>query len=432
MAATGMIIDGIAASEAIDSSGEILDVEGCDISDLENGLGVLNWEHRNEESQGASPSDIVGKIIYCKKIFKRDECENERQRSYWDKINLPFIYIIGRLYDGAGHSSAKDLAAQIRDHLANNEPILCRYSIEGSTLQKDGQRLVRSIARRIAVTIKPCNRSCNSGVLEDPNAPKGFELKADAESNDALQEILDSKKSEHYHPNYTPLGGVYQGEYNPLVKEEDSKELLKTYIKLKALQKALTAGMGGCAPGELTGGAALQTEHLAKKKLQNQALAALRDYGKGVTNKAEFKAFVKHRLPEAADEFIDHFVDVAHDYTMKKSEQSEPLDHVVVKLQKLCIDLKKAVDESKKSKPAFVMFGGMQVVPGKLVTPKGEHYIALHEDGDRFVAAPDGDDWDSEDLCSFPKLKAHSHYAVITRPKVIINGLLHSYHEDKE
>ena len=40
---TGMTLDGILGSAAIDSSGEILDVEGADISDWERGRMLLNW-----------------------------------------------------------------------------------------------------------------------------------------------------------------------------------------------------------------------------------------------------------------------------------------------------------------------------------------------------------------------------------------------------
>lgn len=118
--ATGMIIDGVAASEAIDSSGEVLDVKGCDISSFENGDGLLNWEHRGEDAKGASANDIVGHIIYAKKIYKADDCADRRQRMYWDMVKLPLIYIKARLYDGGGHPGAIALAAQIRDHVQNN------------------------------------------------------------------------------------------------------------------------------------------------------------------------------------------------------------------------------------------------------------------------------------------------------------------------
>ena len=60
----GTWIDGIAASEHLDSSGERIEIQGIDLSSL-NRDGVFNWEHKYE---GAS--HIVGKIYEAKKIFK--------------------------------------------------------------------------------------------------------------------------------------------------------------------------------------------------------------------------------------------------------------------------------------------------------------------------------------------------------------------------
>ena len=219
--ATGMLLDGIFGSEAIDSSGEILDIEGADISDLEEGKGVFNWEHRGEDSDGASPNDVVGKIIYAKKIFKESDCENDREKGYWNQVKMPFIYGVGRLYDAAGHPGAVALAAQIRDHHANGEPILARFSVEGSTLEKKDNRLLRSVIRRVAITLKPCNKTAHSGLLADPNAPKGFEQKPEADAEDLL--AVKTKKFEH--PNFLRLGASFETEILPL--ESLSKSLAR-------------------------------------------------------------------------------------------------------------------------------------------------------------------------------------------------------------
>src|ERR1051325_9606994 len=96
---TGMIFDGVLGSEAIDSSGEVLSVKGADISDVEKGTLLLNWEHIPEDKSSAT---LVGKVISAKKIFSEADCDNERQRMYWREMQLPFIYGICRLYDGAG------------------------------------------------------------------------------------------------------------------------------------------------------------------------------------------------------------------------------------------------------------------------------------------------------------------------------------------
>ena len=300
---SGMIIDGVAASEAIDSSGEILDVKGCDTSDLENGVGVLNYEHRGDDANGASPNDVVGKIVFCKKIFKKDDCDDKRQEFYWEKVKLPFIYIKARLYDGAGHPGAIAAAAMIRDHHANGEPILARYSIEGSTLKKEGNRLVRSMARKVALTLKPCNKSAISGLLSDPNGPNPVTEKQATKS--LLQDLADTVKSEF---------ASYEMEADPLVKDE-------------SLIKTLEAGGYDAAPSTLTQGSALQREDLGptesleahRERIRNQLKAALRDYDP-VEHK-DTRAFLKHYLPKADDTYKDYFENLVGDVKARGLKQ---------------------------------------------------------------------------------------------------------------
>lgn len=163
----GMIIDGVFASESVDSSGESLLVAGCDISTMQAGEGLAVYEHRKKDDPGASPNDILGRIIYARKIFGPQDCEDDRQRWFWDRVGCALIYGKVRLYDGAGHPGAQALAAQVRDHHANGEKLAIRFSIDGSTLHRDGGVLTRTIGRDIALTARPCNRTCDSGVLFD-------------------------------------------------------------------------------------------------------------------------------------------------------------------------------------------------------------------------------------------------------------------------
>ncbi len=214
----GMILDGIFASQVWDSSGEVLDIEGCDISEMVEGRGLANYEHRNDESTGATSQDIVGKIVYAKKIIKESDAEDERQKMFWNKIKVPFIYGMVRLYDGAGHLSAQGLAAQIRDAVKNKEQILVRFSIDGSTLERDGNHLKRTIARRVALTIKPCNKTCDSDLVVDPNAPEGYDKKPQ-------KPLASMVKKEH--PLYGRLGT--SGEI-----EQDAPEQHSLWKALKA------------------------------------------------------------------------------------------------------------------------------------------------------------------------------------------------------
>jgi hypothetical protein len=334
--ATGMIIDGVFASQAIDSSGEILDVEGCDISTLSKD-GVANYEHKEGDKKGSGNNgeEIVGKIVYAKKVFGASDCDTDREKKYWSDIKVPFVYGMVRLYDGAGHSGAQALAAQIRDHHANGDPILVRFSIEGSTLERDGQRLKTSVARRVALTLKPCNRTAVSGLIEDPKAPIGFDKKPanqEVEVDDILAGLVE-KGEVLQHPNYTKLGGAHELQADPLVDEDALTKTAKLWVKAKIL-KALTAGSyAGTAPSNLTQGSALQREDSG---LRTRMKNAVNNYKPAKNfDKAEFKAFAKAFLPEADDSFMDHFADVAHDYHMKRMRKAEE-------------DLDKA---AKKSKP---------------------------------------------------------------------------------
>jgi len=314
----GLILSGCAASSAIDSSGEILDIEGADISDLEEGRGVLNYEHVNDKDKGASFNSIIGRIIFAKKLFKLGDCSTDDERKFWNQVKLPMIYIQVELFDEEGHPGAVAAAAMLRHYAARGLPMLQRYSIEGSTLEQDGQKIKKSIIRRVALTTKPCNRSCHSGILEDPKAPKGPEAEKDP---------LETGKAEE-HPSYRKLGGSVELECDPICKMEelelDSDTLrANAYLKLQTIKKAITAGNYNAAPGSLTQGAALQVEdrNLHKARFKNQVMAVCRDYRK--EDHGDLKAFLKHRLPEADPEFIDTFARLVSEYSVKKTEASD-------------------------------------------------------------------------------------------------------------
>jgi hypothetical protein len=160
-------IDGIAASEHLDSAGERIEIKGIDISSLTVD-GVLNFEHKSNEA-----SQIVGKIIYAKKILKKEDCENERQEYFWNKIKTPYLYIIGELFDAVGHKGAQDVAAMLKydslkeKYKSDNDRKLINFSIEGQKLEKRGSLIKKCIARKVSITITPCNKACEAEELKD-------------------------------------------------------------------------------------------------------------------------------------------------------------------------------------------------------------------------------------------------------------------------
>jgi len=427
---TGMILSGVAASENTDSSGEVLDISGCDISTLTG--GKVNYEHIQSDDEEENPyapgEEVVGKIIYSKKIFKRGDCDNEDQEKYWDEIEVPFIYIQYRLYDLAGHRGAQALAAAIRDAHANGEKITVRLSIEGATLQKEGNVLKASMAKAVAATWGPCNRACDVNLLSDPGAPKGFK---DPDKQDLLSDILGMDKAERPlgHPNRQKLGksqtDTYSVLHDPMVYDNLKKSAVA--LAMKHLKKTMTAGGGNVAPGNLVGGAAL-----GKESLQRRIKKTITEYQpQGTFNKAEFVAFAKSHLPEIDDKFMDYFADVAKDYHLKvkKSERQLYPDAFIRKAEFLTIELRKTAEQVCQARALSqgthkVMFGDKPVVPGRLQAKDGDYDI-LHEDDSHYTGVKSGTSPKQyhNKLLRFPKAKEGSHFHVMRRPSVLLTDL---------
>jgi predicted GNAT family acetyltransferase len=156
----GTKLDGVWASQACDSSGEILSVSGIDTSSMQND-GVVTWEHN-----GSQASQIIGRVKYTKKIFSEADCDTDRQRHYWNKTEMPFLYGIAELFDSEGHSGAKDVSAILKYNKQNastDSSSLLGWSIEGAKISKDGMQITKSIGRNVSLTVKPCNKTCILG-----------------------------------------------------------------------------------------------------------------------------------------------------------------------------------------------------------------------------------------------------------------------------
>lgn len=291
---TGMLLDGVFASEAIDSSGESISIKGLDISTFDEGKGLANWEHK-DSSGDSNGQEIVGKVVYARKIYNEDDCLDDRQKLFWKRTKLPFLYGVIRLYDGAGHDGAKAIAASIRDSVANSEPIVIGFSIEGATLQREGNKLKSTVARLVALTTKSCNKQAVSGILSDPNAPAGYDTNPE-KARTVLKTVVD--------PMNMRLGGT---------ETEYGADMLK----------ALSAGSYNTAPGALTGGAALQVEDRTKKTAA-MAKAAARDWPKTGKFRDFLKSYLeKAELGDVSDDFLDHFSDLVESkyYRVKKAEE---------------------------------------------------------------------------------------------------------------
>ena len=296
-----MILDGISASQHIDSSGEVLDIKNHDISDLEEGRGVLNFEHNND-----SPDDIIGSIIFAKKIMEKSDCDNDRERMYWDACGTPFVYIKAELFDNEEHPGAVAAAAMVRYYHKRNQKILAGFSIEGSTLEREDNYLKRSVGRRVALTLRPCNKSAISGVYSDE--PENTEIKK-------FMTLSDN-------PNVktVEIDTLLFDEIEKAEKTESNllSELKKSIIELN---KTLTAGGYDVAPSQLTGGSALQTEHNATKKqrgLSKELKEKLKRVASEWDGKKPLRDKVKAAMPEVSDYYVDHFTELAEELSLKK------------------------------------------------------------------------------------------------------------------
>ena len=244
-------IRGVACSEAIDSSGEILELAGADISSLLEGKGFLSWEHESTEE---SPENVIGKVTYVKKIFSEKDCDTPIQLQYFEMCKkIPYLYLEGEMFDDAGHPGAECIKALMRYAKSKNEPMEIGFSIEGQTLQRDGHRLVKTVLRGCTTTLKSCNKQAFAQLIdENPQFKK-------SQGNDKFQPLakgLTINAADCYSEDYNPSDAIYS---------------LQSFTQLA---KALSADMPTAAPGANVGGAALAAseEEPKKKKLKKDVL----------------------------------------------------------------------------------------------------------------------------------------------------------------
>lgn len=324
---TGLICDGIASAETIDSSAEILMIDGCDLTEFQEGRGVINFEHRTADSHGASANDVVGKVLTAKKIFSEEDCENERQLMYWKTVELPYIYITFRLFDGSDHAGAKALAAIMRDCKKNGEKNIIGLSIEGSTTKKSGNKLINTIAKACAATSRPCNKACVSNILHDP-----MEKSKEKDSLKKLVEKFNKNEASEF--------------------KEKIKELIKDW------------------DGE-----------------------------------SELTAFIKSKMPEVSDEFLERFTDVVDSFKLKVKK----FESIEFNIQKLTKAIQSTLS-APTSLTEHIEFGGKKVKPGSasMVSPDGESKnlaILGHDDETKsFVTIPKDklSSWTEHDIKKIP------------------------------
>lgn len=235
-------IHGVAASSALDTSGERIIIEGMDISSLEVD-GVFNYEHKNDQ-----PSQVVGKILKAKKIFSEKDCDNADESYFWEKTQCPFVYVMGELFDDYSES-AKEVAGKFKydkdnDHKRN----VCNFSIEGAKLpgSREGMSILRSIARKVTITVHPCNHQAIAELKvvkpeKEPDTldsifktePIEIEL-FKSESRITLAQVLAKKENPEIHAKALGIASMKKDDQKPsMAQKSDLKSIMPNQIKHK-------------------------------------------------------------------------------------------------------------------------------------------------------------------------------------------------------
>lgn len=208
-------LHGVGTVQFIDKSAEIVDIKGIDISSLAK-MGIVNYEHLS-----TLPAQLVGKILKAKKIFKKEDCSNEHELYFWNKVKIPYVYIMAELLDDYC-DSAKHVAGVLRydrDKKTQNEYAIYWFSVEGSEIpnsRTNSQIVSRGIARKVTLTSTPCNQACAAEILEN-QAPK---------VKDDFEELFKSKE-----------------EAITLFKSGEGMHMYETFLAKKEMDKSETKGV---------------------------------------------------------------------------------------------------------------------------------------------------------------------------------------------
>lgn len=239
MAKKPLEIDMIAGSQLKDTQGEMLSVEGADISELESGNGRLNDNH------GKGFFNSIGRVTKAKKIFKEDDCDGDREKYYWDKIKAPFIYVKGLLYDDEDHPNAKAAAAILRNIHKSDIPLRLKASVEGGVLSrglKDPTLLARTKIHSVALTFTPAN---NATLVEPTSLDKSnVDFEADmqliksvehlAQTNvPSFRHIYRDAKAQHVYENLCKISDLLLEDGISLSNIPSKEEILKKAIEAK-------------------------------------------------------------------------------------------------------------------------------------------------------------------------------------------------------
>lgn len=145
----GYKIFGIATSEAKDRDDETMVLKGVNV----NNFNFLKDEHDDDSFSK------IGIIRKAKKIFNKNDCEGWREKHCWESTKKPFLYFEAELLDDKKHPNAQ-AAAGLIDTLTREKIGNIRASIEGGLHTKKDNRLEKTTAESVVLTVQPVNKDC--------------------------------------------------------------------------------------------------------------------------------------------------------------------------------------------------------------------------------------------------------------------------------
>jgi hypothetical protein len=212
-------IYGIAATSSPDKIGEMLDINGADLTDMRG----INDEH----SKGMFAT--LGAISKAKKIYKEDDCEDEYEKKCWQTVKKPFIYIYGNLTDN-GHPNAAAAQSLIK-FSTQNPHFNIGFSVEGATLKREGQKLLQTKILGASLTVKPCNTDCHVWAVNNLMKSESVDLPDIYKNNESRRSFREM-----------PTVEMRMKAKIELLKK--SQDLMKTDINQAGIVKCWNCGEG--------------------------------------------------------------------------------------------------------------------------------------------------------------------------------------------
>jgi hypothetical protein len=270
----GLKICGLAGSQVRDVQGEILKIDGADISELEAGRGRLNDNH----SQGFV--NTLGRVTFAKKLYKEEDCSNDKQKYFWNKLKSPVIYFEGELFDSEDHQAAKATAAILRHVHKSDVPLKIGASVEGGVVARsflDPRVLEKTKVNAIALTFTPANKttlvepmSLSKSDIDESLDYQLIKSVTHLATNNvpSFRYVYRDSRANKIHENVAKINkllgreGVSVAEATNLLSGAISNRIIENVSKINSLVKAIVAGYGGGSPLSSTGGLALQKESM--------------------------------------------------------------------------------------------------------------------------------------------------------------------------